>query len=100
MKDLRTVWPFDKLRHPCAEWAEIAEEHYWHALEVLPPLYFRGGFAIGEAANHTADDVPVHCCIVTVRGRYFARELPMDIAAREAEALRASLPGDSEPVGV
>lgn len=72
-------------------WVEITDEDYWEALEVMPPIYFSGGFAVSEPTRHTAEDVPVYLCIkqLTTKdgvSRSWARE------ATIAEARAAPLP--------
>ncbi|MBI1948574.1 MAG: DUF1419 domain-containing protein [Deltaproteobacteria bacterium] len=39
---------------------EISEEQYEHMLNVLPPLYARGCFAMGEPVEHTAAGATYH----------------------------------------
>ena len=74
-----------------AEWCEITPEARDYLLEVLPPIYLNGAFAVSEPARHTADGVPVYCTVLTCKGRSYARELPVNVAESEARALRAAL---------
>lgn len=39
---------------------EIDEEQYQYMLDVLPPVYARGCFAMGEPVEHTAQGVTFH----------------------------------------
>jgi hypothetical protein len=47
-------------------WAEIDSDAYWEALEVLPPIYFPGGFAVSEAMTANAKGEEVYLCVVTI----------------------------------
>ena len=44
-------------------WARISEEEYWDALNVLPPMYCRGGFQVCEAMC-SADDGELYLTII------------------------------------
>lgn len=37
-----------------AEPVEVTEDLYWEALEVMPPIYRKGCFGVGEPLRHTA----------------------------------------------
>lgn len=39
---------------------EITEEQYQYMLNVLPPIYARGCFAMGEPVAHSTDGVTFH----------------------------------------
>jgi len=49
-------WP----RQKQGELVEIDEEQYEYMLNVLPPVYARGCFAMGEPVAHTPDGVTFH----------------------------------------
>lgn len=53
-------------------WREVSEGFYWQALEVVPPVYAPGGFLVGEAWKHTANDEPVRAAFTKIGKRYFA----------------------------
>jgi hypothetical protein len=72
-------------------WCEITEEDYWYCLEVLPPYYFDGGFAVSEACTHNDRGEPTYLCVATVKGRHYARELTLREANIEAPRLRAAV---------
>lgn len=54
-------------------WAQISEEAYWEALEILPPIYFPRGFAVSEPSCHNAEGRPVYLLVRTISGQHFAR---------------------------
>ena len=84
-------WPWGACdAHPGA-WVECSAEHWMYCLEVLPPIYFAGGFAVSEAVRDGATGAPVYLCLVHIGSRYFARELTLYEAAQEARLLRAAL---------
>lgn len=68
----------------------VTEEHYWYALEVLPPIYGRGCFAMGEAADHTPTGETVYYCFRAKGNQFtaFYGTLP-EAEAAFAEARRA-----------
>ena len=43
---------------------EIEEETYWYYLEVLPPIYAKGCFGLGEPYDHNnqGEEITVWCC--------------------------------------
>src|SRR5216117_3994445 len=74
-------WPFPKATlsrqaypHPGGDWFEISEAHGNDLLNVLPPIYFPGGFFVSEPADHDASGRPVYAAVVRVNGRWFLRE--------------------------
>jgi len=72
-------------------WVRTSEKNWWYFLEVLPPIYFAGGFACSEAAS--SDPVtgePTYLCLVSFQktGRYYARELTIRQAPIETRRLR------------
>ena len=77
-------------------WREVPEAFYWEMLEVLPPIYRRGGFLVSEPYIHetTAEgEQGVFCGIACVEDRYFARYCTVpEFSGRVAE-LRAALTG-------
>ena len=48
---------FGNLRKTAGELVEISEHDYEYMLNVLPPFYARGCFAMGEPVAHTTDGV-------------------------------------------
>ena len=72
-------------------WLEVTEEDRMNALEALPPVYFPGGFCMGEPAAHDERDMPIFTAYVKVRGRCFCRDLAIDKAEAAARELRDSL---------
>lgn len=80
------VNPFDAVRGDT--WTETTEEHYYEALEAVPPIYFRGGFAMGEA--HSGGGT-IYYAFSVVDGRYFARLLSLAEAPAAVAALRATI---------
>lgn len=106
-------WPFPlvtELRQRGERaWVEVTAETWWHFLEVLPPIYFPGGFWVSEDADHDNDGCPINAALVKIGdadepgSRYFIRELRRNkaTAAAEAEALRelvGVLPAKVAPV--
>jgi hypothetical protein len=85
------AWPFTRMDARPDAWVELTKEQFDYCLGVLPPIYFRGGFAISEASRHTAEGVPVYCCVVTIRGRRLARELTIAEAEATVPWMRAAL---------
>lgn len=82
-------WPFPVMQANPDAWVEISLEHRDYCLEVLPPYYFKGGFAVSEPQNHTAEGVPVYACVVTIWPRHFVKHLTLAQAEAEAPLLRA-----------
>lgn len=73
-------------------WVEVSESFYWQALEVLPPILFRGArFMVGEPFDHDARGVAIHAGFVKLGERYFARYFPTDHFIRGAWLLREHL---------
>lgn len=66
------------------QWTEVSEDVYQSSLDVLPPIYFPGGFFVGEAANSDERGVPTYHAFVKRGGRFFLRECAVD---KHAEAL-------------
>ena len=86
-------WPFPAITEARANghsWVEISYEHADDLFCAVPPIAIPGGFMVGEPAAHDHDGYPIHCAVVIVGGRYFARELPIDQKGRaQVLALRA-----------
>lgn len=93
IKPLGDAWPWPAASDDRESWHETNEERWWYALEVLPPIYFEGGFFMGEPAIHDRRGVPVHAAFVKMAGRYFVREIPTDKHAEALKELRESLAG-------
>lgn len=72
-------------------WVKVSEEKAWEYLEVLPPFYFPGGFAVSEPIRHNKNNQPVYLCVTTIRGQAYVREGTIAEATREAVALRLVL---------
>lgn len=51
---------FEKLRRAPGTLLEIDEAQHDYMLNVLPPIYGRGCFAMGEPVTHTEDGVTFH----------------------------------------
>jgi hypothetical protein len=73
------------------QWHEISEADCWYSLEVLPPIYFAGGFAVSEPIRDDEHGEPVYLCIVGIGPKFYGRELPRSRAATEARSLRDGL---------
>lgn len=99
--DSRDEWP-----HPLAEllrhagrstWIEVSEEFNEHSLNVLPPIYVRGGFFVSEPADHDPDGVAIYALNVKCAGRFFMRECRRDKAAEAiADLYRAVFDSQQE----
>jgi len=50
---------------------QITENDYYYMRDVLPPVYGKGCFAMGEIANHTAQDHPIYYWTAEREGKYF-----------------------------
>jgi hypothetical protein len=75
---LKAAWDY-KAPKPWV-WRRITEADFWYCLEVLPPIYFRGGFAVSEPVIHEQGDRPVYLCVREERShtnggssKYFAK---------------------------
>lgn len=81
--------------HPDS-WCRIGDGWAMEALEVLPPIYFRGGFAVSEAVTSDLTGAVMYLCVVTVHGTsdaYYCRVLSIKDATEQAPRLRASVAG-------
>lgn len=72
-------------------WVEVSDDFRQQALEVLPPIYRRGGFLVSEPYTHNAEGRPVYAGFATIGGRDFARYATPSDFERLAAELRASL---------
>ena len=77
-------WPFPFIEadyHQGREvWREVTEEHYYYALEVLPPLdWGKYSFLVSEPLIHERDGVAVYAAFAKINGRFFARNLRRDL---------------------
>lgn len=97
--DSMTQWPYPAVTdarrtddpNGTTTWVEIDQERADYFLDVLPPIYFRGGFFVGEPASHDERGVAVHAAVVQHQERFFMREVPLDAGESNAQALRAFL---------
>lgn len=81
-------WPFAAVASNPGAWCEITEAHADEMLSVMPPIYFSGGFAVGEAMRSDSAGRNTYLAIVNKGARYFARELARADMAPEAMAIR------------
>lgn len=72
-------------------WFETTERLWWHFLEVLPPIYFHGGFFVSEPADHTPAGIPIYSALVQRGSRYFIRELPANATDAAMDELNYAL---------
>lgn len=91
VNDSAGTWPWKACDANPGAWCATSAEDADYCLEVLPPIYFRGGFAVSEPIRHTAEDVPVYLCLVQAGGVTFARQCTVKEAAADVEALRAAV---------
>ena len=74
------------------EWVEISKEHMWEHLEVLPPIYYHGGFAVSEPWTHQGPNgAPTYLCVSTVGKRHFATHATIPQAEQMTRELRVEL---------
>lgn len=45
-------------------WRRITEQDYWYCLEVLPPIYVPGGFAVSEPVTSTDSGEVVYLVVL------------------------------------
>lgn len=77
-------------------WHPMTADEAEYCLNVLPPIYFSGGFAVSEPLRHDAKGRPVYLCVVRVGPVPYCRELALSDAADCALKLRnpsADMPG-------
>ena len=82
IKNIGAAWPWpevsDARKRGDTSWFESTEDRHDYSLGVLPPIYFPGGFFMGEAADADERDVAIFSAWVCANGRYFVREIPRD----------------------
>lgn len=85
----RDSWP-DCLSTEAREtWHEVTERVSDYFLNVLPPKYFRGGFACSEPVCYDSEaGAETFQCFVRVAGRPLTRVCTLAQAEREGELLR------------
>ena len=69
---LKAAWDY-KAPKPW-DWRKITQEDADYCLEVLPPIYFRGGFAVSEPVIHDDKGRPVYLCVKRERSHTHGRE--------------------------
>ena len=84
-------WPFPLVDENPAAWVEISEEHWIYSMEVLPPIYFDGGFAVSEASHEDAQGREMYAACVKIGGRFFIRHLAVADMPEAARTLRATV---------
>ena len=73
IESTKGLWPWKAVDEHRGAWCEISNEHFDYCLNVLPPIYFPGGFATSEAVRFDcAEDDELYLSVVTWRGRRFA----------------------------
>jgi hypothetical protein len=91
---LGEAWPWplvsDAYRAGSSDWFETTEERADDALGAVPPIYFRGGFFMGEPAAHDDRGKTVYAAFVKIGARYFCREVAVDLIAPALDELRAA----------
>jgi hypothetical protein len=88
------VWPWDAVRENPGQWCAISEEHAEYCLNVLPPIYFDGGFAVGEAIDgEIGTGTPRYLALTRRNDRPYATG-PVTIAeaSRRAREFRGAPP--------
>lgn len=92
--DLGDAWPWprvsDARRAGASTWFRTTERRADEALEVVPPIFIRGGllcFFMGEPAAHDDRGVAVHAAFIRYAGAYYVREVALD----QIDAARAEL---------
>jgi uncharacterized protein DUF1419 len=82
-------WPFDVMAENPDTWVRITPEDYDYMLNVLPPIYFSGGFAVSEAYDDDPETgEPRYATVVQAGFKFYVRHLPKSRMAAEATALR------------
>jgi hypothetical protein len=69
---------------------QITENDYYYMRDVLPPVYGKGCFAMGEIANHTAQDHPIYYWTAEREGKYFCFYGTQDQAEKQFQWLPAT----------
>jgi hypothetical protein len=83
-------WVWDRAKHS-PFWVRVKPEEADYCLNVLPPIYFAGGFAVSEPIRDDDFGRPVYLAVVNAGGKVWARELARIDMAAEAAALRDAL---------
>lgn len=65
---LKAAWDYNAPKP--WDWREITEADMDYVLQVLPPIYFRGGFACSEPVIHDENGRPVYLCVRCDGPRY------------------------------
>jgi len=68
---LKAAWDY-KAPKPWG-WRKITKADANYCLEVLPPIYFSGGFAVSEPVIHDGAGRPVYLCVKRERGGFCAK---------------------------
>ena len=90
IENLGEAWPFPRASDG-SRWWESTEAHREYGLNVLPPIYFPGGFFVSEPSDHDARGVPIYQAWVRMGGRVFTRAIPEDGHAAALAELREAL---------
>lgn len=73
-------------------WVEVSAQHADDLLGAVPPLYFAGGFAVGEAADSDPETGAARYFAVCKAGdKYWGRHVPRATMADAARELRERL---------
>jgi len=96
-RDTTAQYPWTAAKDNPGAWCSITETYYWELLNVLPPLYFPGGFAVSEPIRDS-DQGTIYLCVVTKgdpdnplrKPEYFCKATTIAEAAREVPILRAA----------
>ena len=71
------------------KWQEVSEARYMEMLEILPPIFYAGGFFMQEALN--AD---LHDFFIKVGGKFYTSVLSINSTPQQIkESLEAFLKG-------
>lgn len=102
--DLGKQWPYPAVtearRAGRGDWFKISAERADELLNVLPPIYFKGGFFVSEPASHEVRKVPgsqtrfvhmpVYSAVCKVGESHYLREVAADrIGEAREELLKA-----------
>lgn len=77
--------------HSTKGWVETDSEGYYYALGALPPVYFDGGFYMGEPYDHDRNGIPIYYAFAEWQDRYFIRLLPEGKGPDAVKALKELL---------
>jgi hypothetical protein len=81
----------DSMQHV---WTEIDQDVADRLQGAVPPIYFKGGFFMGEPANIDARGVNIYSAVVRINGRYFLRDVAVDRIKEAIDGLHAILAAD------